>query len=244
MSLKTILPLIFYVLTHSPALLAQQQVFDVGERSAADVKRDTVSKGPDVVKLAEIKPGMKVFDLLGGGGYYSEILAQAVGKQGRVYLHNNKAYMPYVEKELVARLAKGRLTNVHRYDREVDDLGIKAGSFDALFFVLGYHDIYHQAEGWKIDRDSLLKQITTALKPNGKLVIVDHSAKPGTGTKASQELHRIDVAYVKNEIISLGFVLVAESDMLSNPKDLRTQTPFVPEMRRKTDRFVLVFKKS
>ena len=223
--------------------LATELTFKANERHASDLKRDKSSKGAEVVALANIQPGMKVFDLLGGGGYYSEILSSVVGDSGQVYLHNNKAYMPWIEKELVARLTNNRLSNVKRYDKETEDLAIKPQSFDAMFYILGYHDIYHQVEGWKIDRDSFLPQISAALKTGGKLVIVDHSAKVGSGIEFSQELHRIDVEYVKEEVANLGFELVVESNILANPNDQRTISPFKPEMRRKTDRFVLIFEK-
>ncbi|WP_286261298.1 class I SAM-dependent methyltransferase [Thalassotalea atypica] len=222
---------------------AADLIFKPNERHANDIQRDNSSKGAEVVGLAGIKPGMKVFDLLGGGGYYSEIISDVVGAEGRVYLHNNQAYMPWIEKELVARLANNRLPNVQRFDKETEDLGLKKQSFDAMFYILGYHDIYHQVEGWKIDKDSFLPQITSAIKPGGKLVIVDHSAKPGSGIEFSQELHRIDVEYVKKEVASLGFKLVVDSNILANPRDERTISPFKPEMRRKTDRFVLIFEK-
>ena len=40
-----------------------------------------------------------------------------------------------------------------------------------------------------------------------------------------------------------GFTLVAEGDMLTNPDDPRTGMPFMPDIRGKTDRFVLKFEK-
>lgn len=220
-----------------------EMTFEVGKRHASDLKRDKMSHGQEVVELANLKEGMIVFDLLGGGGYYSELIANQIGKKGRVYLHNNKAYMPWVEKELVARLANNRLPNVFRYDRETDALNLQESGFDAVFFMLGYHDMYHVAKDWKIDKDSFLTEFTRAVKPGGKLVIVDHSAKAGTGVEASQDLHRIDVNYVIEEVKSKGFKLIEQSNLLANPKDNRTISPFKPEMRRKTDRFVLVFKK-
>lgn len=215
-----------------------------GQRHSKDLERDLSSKGQQIIELAEITPGMQVLDLFGGGGYYSELLAKAVGGSGKVYLHNNQAYMPWVEKELDARLKDNRLPNVIRYDRETEDLGIVGKNFDAIFYVLGYHDIYHTVEGWKIDRDSFLKQLKSALKPNGTLVIIDHAADVGTGTQASQELHRIDPNYVKNELSELGFSLVKQSDLLANKADDHTLTPFDAKIRRKTDRFVLMFTKN
>ncbi|WP_448213453.1 class I SAM-dependent methyltransferase [Colwellia sp. MEBiC06753] len=216
----------------------------VPERSNEDIARDKTSKGQAIIEMAKITPGMKVLDLLGGSGYYSELLAASVGHSGLVYLHNNKAYMPYVEKQLVERLKDKRLPNVRRFDKELGDLDFADENFDAVFFVLGYHDIYHVTDGWKVDRDALLKQLQLAVKKGGKLVIIDHAAKAETGTKDSQDLHRIDKQYVINELTSLGFVLDTDSNLLANPDDDHTLTPFEPSIRRKTDRFVLIFTKA
>lgn len=213
-------------------------------RSEADLKRDETSKPQQMLALMNIQPGAVVFDLLGGGGYFSELLSQAVGPTGKVYLHNNKAYMPYVGKDLVARLAGNRLKNVVRYDREVDDLGLAENSVDAVFFVMGYHDMYHVSEGWKIDPPQLMGQIRKALKPNGLMLVVDHNANAGTGIQSAQELHRIEAAYVKNELGKFGFELVTASDVLQNAQDNHTLSVFDPAIRSHTDRFVFVVKNS
>lgn len=220
-----------------------QLVFEVGKRPQKDILRDSQSKGPEIVEFAGVKENMQVLDILGGGGYYSEILNEKVGQGGKVYLHNNQAYMPWVEKELNARFANNRLENVIRWDREVDNLGFEEQSFDAIFFVLGYHDMYHTTEGWNIDKDDFLAQLTKALKVGGKLLVIDHSALAGTGTQYSQETHRIAADYVKEEVLAKGFKFIKESDLLANPNDNRLSSPFTKEMRRKTDRFVLLFEK-
>jgi predicted methyltransferase len=65
----------------------------------------------------------------------------------------------------------------------------------------------------------------------------------GTGTQYSQETHRIAADYVKKEVVAKGYKLIKESDLLANPDDNRLSSPFTKEMRRKTDRFVLLFEK-
>ncbi len=221
-----------------------EPVFTAGQRAESDLTRDKQSKGPQVIELTKVSAGMTVLDLLGGGGYYSELLAQKVGATGKVYLHNNQAYMPYVEKELVARLKDNRLANVIRYDRETDNLGLTNNQFDAVFFILGYHDLYHKADGWDINKQQFLTDVLGALKSGGQLVIVDHSAVAGSKTEHAQELHRIDQAYVIDELTQLGLKLVKKSNLLENKADSRLVSPFKPEIRRKTDRFVLVFEKA
>jgi predicted methyltransferase len=241
--LKLVMLSALITISASASSAENEYSFEKGQRAQQDVLRDSKSKGPDIVNLVGIKANMQVLDILGGGGYYSEILSDKVGKGGSVYLHNNKAYMPYVEKELNARLHDNRLNNVIRWDKEVDDLALKKESFDAVFFVLGYHDMYHTAEGWSINKDDFLKQLGKSLKIGGKLLVIDHSAVVDSGTKHSQDLHRIDAGYVKKELAKKGYKLIKESNLLANSNDDRMSSPFSKEMRRKTDRFVLLFEK-
>lgn len=212
-------------------------------RTAADVKRDITAKPDQVIAFSGIKKGMKVLDILGGGGYYSELLSQVVGKKGKVYLHNNQAYLKFVGKELTARMKDNRLANVVDYKAEADKLGFDDNSLDAVFFVLGYHDLYHKTEGWDIDPKSFLTQLKRALKPGGILVVIDHAAPDGSNTQHSQKNHRIDELYVKKELSDMGFKFVKASQMLRNADDNRLISPFRPEVRRKTDRFVMLFNK-
>lgn len=211
-------------------------------RRPADLTRDATSRPQETMDLMKIKPGMVVLDLLGGSGYFSELLSQQVGDKGKVLLHNNKAYYPFVGKELEARLGDGHLKNVLRYDREVDQLGLEENSLDAVFFVMGYHDMYHVSKQWLINPPELLGQIKRALKPNGLMLVIDHSAPANSKTTYSQEQHRIDEVYVKDELSKFGFETVAQSDILRNPQDSRTNSVFDPSIRSKTDRFVLVVK--
>ena len=41
-----------------------------------------------------------------------------------------------------------------------------------------------------------------------------------------------------------GFQFVDKSDVLANPKDDRTKTPFTPDIRRHTDQFLYRFRKA
>jgi predicted methyltransferase len=81
------------------------------------------------------------------------------------------------------------------------------------------------------------------LKPGGILLLVDHSAKPGTGSSAAGPLHRIDEAFARADFEKHGFEFVAASDVLRRPDDARDQLTYKGPMLGKTDRFVMVFHK-
>jgi hypothetical protein len=54
----------------------------VAYRSANDLRRDAIDHPADVLRLAGIRPGMRVADLLAANGYYSELLSYVVGPKG------------------------------------------------------------------------------------------------------------------------------------------------------------------
>jgi predicted methyltransferase len=83
------------------------------------------------------------------------------------------------------------------------------------------------------------QRLYAALKPGGRLVIVDHAAKPGTGTSVARTLHRIDEAVVIAEVTQAGFALDAEGQFLRNPSDSREASS--GDGQAMSDKFVLRF---
>ena len=75
------------------------------------------------------------------------------------------------------------------------------------------------------------------------VLVVDHSAKPDTGSSAAQELHRIDEAYARKDFEAHGLEFVTQSDVLRRPDDKRNQITYKGPKVGKTDRFAYVFRK-
>ena len=211
------------------------------DRPEADKVRDAGRKPAEVVLFLGIGTGMQVIDLIAAGGYYTEVLAHAVGPKGQVYAQNPQFVLEFRDgandKELTERLAGGRLPNVERLDRAVAELGIAPASIDAALTALNFHDIYN-GRGAET-ANAFLAEVLKLLKPGGVLGIVDHSGGVGDDT----ELHRIDQAIVEKAALATGFEIVAKSDLLRNPADDRKASVFAPDLRGKTDRFVLRLRK-
>ena len=82
-------------------------------RSAEDLERDTKDLPVRVLRLAGIKPGMHVLDVLGGNGYYSECRVTSSVPRARAAV-NNAGFDGY-DTSWKQRLADNRLPNVtHR----------------------------------------------------------------------------------------------------------------------------------
>ena len=121
----------------------------------------------------------------------------------------------------------------------LDALDLEAESFDAVFLVQFYHDTY-----WMdVDRAAMNAHVFEALVPGGVFVVIDHAAASGVGADASRTLHRIEREQVEREIEAAGFRLAARSTLLENPQDDHSRNVFDPEIRGRTDRFLLRFEK-
>lgn len=215
-------------------------------RSAADRERDARDKPQDVLELAGFKKGMVIADVFGGGGYYAEILSRLVGPKGKVLLLNNAPYDNYAKKDLGPRFADDRLPNVEYKVVPNENLGLAENSVDGALIVMSYHDLFYAdpADGWPaIDSRQFMGQLVAALKPGGRLLIVDHAAKAGSGSSDAQKLHRIEEQYALAELKSYGLDWVGSIPVLRNPDDDHSLGVFNPAIKGKTDRFVHVYQK-
>lgn len=215
------------------------------ERSAADQKRDATSRPELVLPLLQLTDGARVLDFLTGGGYYAELLAERVGPEGAVLAHNNAAYRKWVGPDIDQRFEGRGLDQVQLYEREFADLELQPASLDAILMVNCYHDLYFaDAENdWPaVDAHAVMDQVVEGLRPGGRLVVVDHHARAGTGSADAQALHRIERAFAVADWQGRGLTLV-DSTEVPGPDDDRATSVFDPAVRGKTGRFVLAFER-
>ncbi|MDP6097696.1 MAG: hypothetical protein QGG67_17165 [Gammaproteobacteria bacterium] len=203
-------------------------------RPAADKERDASRKAPQVLAFVGLEPGMTVIDLIAIGGWYSEVLALAVGDNGKVYMQNNPS--PFVERNMDAINDKlGRLSNLEHLLGPVSD--VAAGSVDFVMTALNFHDVHNENAA---AAQGLFTQVLTVLKPGGILAVIDHE---GTLGADNASLHRVPYEETVKAIVGVGFALVGSSEMLDNPADDHTLSPSDASLGRNTDRFVLKFVK-
>jgi predicted methyltransferase len=206
------------------------------DRSDEDKARDDSRKPAEVLAFFGVEPGMTTMDLIAASGWYTEVLAAAVGPEGIVYAQNPALMLQFREgaadKAMAARIANDRLPNVTRLDREMEDLGIEPNSLDFILTGLNLHDVYNPNPE---DGVAMLQLAYSLLKPGSVLGVTDHNGNPDAN---NEELHRIPKQLAIDAATSVGF-LVEESDVLANPDDTREIYVFDPTIRGKTDRFVL-----
>jgi predicted methyltransferase len=202
-------------------------------RTDQDRQMDAARKPAEFLAFADVRPGMQVLDVSAGAGYTSQLLALAVGPNGRVW-----AQTPRPGPALAKRLADHPQGNLVLATRPFEDpIPEDAPKLDLVTLVLNYHDITYLP----VDRAKMNARIFAALKPGGRYVVIDHSGRAGTGTSEGKTLHRIDETVVLDEVRKAGFVLEAEGNFLRNPADARDDSSGQP--RVPTDKFALRFAK-
>lgn len=222
------------------AAAGYQDAVDDPGRPASDREDDDRRKPVEVMRFSGIGPGDVVLEIGAGRGYTTELASRIVGPEGKVYAH---ALSP-------DRVIGNRLPNVVMLPNEPKDLGerfaaagIRPAGLDSVLAFFSLHDGYNAKEN---DMQGVYRAIRDALKPGGSFVVLDNTAVPGSALRHTADLHRIDAAFLQQEILNAGFEFVAESEVLRNPDDDLASSWFEDIEGRPSgyqDRFAFKFRK-
>ncbi|TFI59070.1 methyltransferase domain-containing protein [Sphingomonas parva] len=215
-------------------------------RPADAVALDGSRKPAEVLRFLGLEQGDRALDLFAGSGYYTEIMARAVGPKGLALGWDPANFMNDKGRAAWAEL-KARVPNTGLMVTPADAFALPTDAFDFVLLHMVYHDTYWQSEKYRfprIDPAAFLRTVYAATKPGGTVGVIDHVAASGGETRdVVEKLHRIDPARVRADFEAAGFVFDGESDVLRIPADDHSKNVFDPAIRGKTDRFVYRFRK-
>ncbi|HXB72341.1 MAG TPA: methyltransferase domain-containing protein, partial [Candidatus Acidoferrales bacterium] len=181
---------------------------------AGDAAREAWDRrASDILKALEVAAGDWVADVGAGAGYYVMRLSGLVGTGGKVFAEDiSDTALVWLER----RVKLFQLPNAEVVKGSPDDPKLPAASLGAVLVVNSYHHFTeHQA---------MAAQILRALKPGGRLVILDYSLPAHrTESRAAQlKRHEIDPALVRAELAQAGFqVLKTEDPFLKRMPDVK-----------------------
>ncbi len=155
---------------------------------STEALRDSSNEANVVMDLAQVRPGMTVADLGAGEGYYTVRLSQRVGKKGRVL---GEDIDRGANERLAARVMREELENVSIKLGRPSDPSLPEKSFDRIFLIHMYHEVG--------DPYGFLWRLRPALRPGGKLVVVDVDRPAGT--------HGLPPSLLFCEFASVGYRL-------------------------------------
>jgi len=141
-----------------------------------DPSRDAWQQPDAVISALELDPKMTVADVGAGTGYFTVRLARAV-PEGKVIATDIE---PDMIRYLGERAQKEQLANVSTVLAERGDPKLPPASVDRELVV----DVWHHVE----DRAGYARGLAAALKPGGKLAIVDFTME---ATHGPHKHHRL-----------------------------------------------------
>jgi ubiquinone/menaquinone biosynthesis C-methylase UbiE len=166
-----------------------------------DPARDEYQKPHEVMMALDLREGERVADIGSGSGYFTLRIANHVGRTGLVYAVDVN---PDMIAHLEGRVREAGLENVRTVLARPDDPLLPAGTIDRFFIC----DTWHHIDA----RPKYLAAMAKALKPEGRVVVIDYVKKdmPG-GPPMEMRLSREEVVA---EFERAGFRLAKEHGFL------------------------------
>jgi len=191
-----------------------------------------------------LRPGMRVAEILPGGGWYTKILAPVVGEKGAIIGINYADDMwpmfgMFDEATVAERVASSSqfASMVAGYPgaEKVEAQGYAFGrvpeslnaSLDMVLIIRGLHNL-NRFEKKAGTMSTALKQINAVLKPGGIAAVVQHKAPESAndswadGSKGYMKQSTVVALFEK-----AGFSLLGSSDVNTNPKDMPGAADYV-----------------
>lgn len=165
-----------------------------------DPARDEWQKPAEVVAAMRLEPGATVADLGAGTGYFEPLLSRGVGASGIVLALDVE---PDMVRYLGERAQREHLANVRPGLVATDDPKLAPQTVDRILVV----DVWHHIDA----RDAYVVKLRDALKPGGKLFVVDFEpdAKHGPPPR-----HRLASATVERELATAGLAAATLTETL------------------------------
>ena len=153
-----------------------------------------------LLKNLSVKPGMLIADIGAGSGYHSALLSKMVG--------TGKVFAVDVEPEMIAylneRIKQEKLVRIVPVLSTEQKLPLPENTIDMMLLVDVYHEFSYPYE--------MTLSMRAALKPGGKLVLVEFRSEDATVPIKS--IHKMSEAQSIKEFKAAGFAFDKNIDNL------------------------------
>ena len=163
-----------------------------------DPGRDAWQEPDKVVAALALSPAMTVADIGAGTGYFAVRLARAV-PSGSVIATDVE---PDMVRYMTDRAKREQLPNLSAKHTPPDDPQLAAASLDRILVV----DVWHHLG----DRVAYAKHLAAALRPGGRLAIVDFKLE---ATMGPPRQHRLAPAAIAADLEAAGLTVAAPLDL-------------------------------
>jgi SAM-dependent methyltransferase len=159
------------------------------ERPERDFEENTTM----LIKNLQLQPNMSIADIGAGSGYHSRLISKQIGN-GKVFAVDVE---PIMLSYLKQRIAQENLTNIIPILCTTTSVSLPSESIDLMLLV----DVYHEFS----DPFEMTTSMHKALKPNGKLVLVEFRAEDDR--VPIKIIHKMSEVQAVKELKAAGFRL-------------------------------------
>ena len=175
---------------------------DIAYRHMNDPGRDAWQQPTAVIQALHITPGAHIADLGAGGGYFTFLLSEAVGPDGKVYaVDTDEAALQFIQKESEQR--GGMPSQVELILATPNDPHLPVHRIDLMFTCDTYHHLPN--------RVAYLRSLAQYLQPNGRLAIIEFKEGSWLGSLFG---HATSKQTVRQEMEAAGYRLINDFDFL------------------------------
>lgn len=165
--------------------------------------REVFQKRHQIVDACRLEPGMDVADIGAGSGLFTRLFAAKVAPDGKVYAVDIvKNYVDHI----VETAKKEKLANVVGVVCTADSTELAPHSIDLAFVCDTYHHFNHPEKN--------LASIHRALRPGGRLVVVEFKKEKGVAPDWVMKHVRPDRETLIKEVTEAEFALVDEPALM------------------------------
>lgn len=196
-------------------------------REAGNVARDQYRHPKQTLEFLGLKPDMTVVEIWPSRGWYTEILAPVLRKQGIFFAaaysmtaDRTPNWRKNMHKEFMEKMEQ----RPDIYDHVVvTELSVPERTTIAppgtVDMILTFRNVHNWMKG---DYDTDMFAIfARTLKKGGILGVIEHRARPGTSVEDMKQSGYVTEEYVIRLAKDAGFILEARSELNANTKDTK-----------------------
>jgi predicted methyltransferase len=195
------------------------------QRQPGNAARDKYRHPRETLEFFGFQPTESVLEYAPGGGWYTELLAPALARRGKLFVTSGDPKGPPADFNTIGAYRLKLLfdTSPELYGK-VETLVLDQkdpkipfdGKLDLILVIRELHNLIKDGSA-----DAWLAEFRHALKPHGVLGIEDHRALAAADPAQSSKLGYLPEAWVIQKVEAAGFKLASKSEINANPKDTK-----------------------
>jgi predicted methyltransferase len=195
------------------------------QRKPGDADRDKYRHPVETLDFFGFKPTYTVIEIGPGEGWYTELLAPALAKKGKLIVTTSDPNGPPDQRSTMnGQHFKAFLDSAPEVYGGVQTVNVSGktpalnidGKADEVLIMRGLHGMHTNGT-----LPTWLAEIHKALKPNGVLGIEEHRAKADANVDESAKQGYVPEKWAIATIEAAGFKLAGKSEINANPKDTK-----------------------